>query len=264
MKTQTFLLKTVLAWIVIVAVRFLVHAVIATKQSDLPNVVGWGLTSNAVASVTLTFLALRSSWRGLRLALALSAIYYGIQTVNAIEGVVFLKVTWTILVFPLVSGAIMVPLWMLIFHRPNGGTPCKGALPLRSFGGWLWCFLACDFSYLVLYLVAGMIVFPFVRDFYTTQHMPSLGWLVALQLLLRGPLFVGLCVLLTRMLCLPRMAGALAVGVVFALLSGVVSLMVPNPFMPDAVRWAHFCEVTASNGFFGAITAWVCSVRPVI
>ncbi len=157
----------------------------------------------------------------------------------------------------------MAPLWMLIFYRPNDGTSCKGALPPRSLGGWLWRFLACDLSYLVLYLVAGMIVFPFVRDFYKTQHMPSLGQLVVLQLLVRGPLFVSLCVLLLRMVCLPRMAGALAVGVVFALLSGAVSLIVPNPFMPDAVRWAHFCEVTTSNCLFGAIAAWVCSVRPI-
>jgi hypothetical protein len=47
MKTQTLLLKTVLAWIVIVAVRFLVQVVIATKQSDLPRMVDWGLASNA-------------------------------------------------------------------------------------------------------------------------------------------------------------------------------------------------------------------------
>jgi hypothetical protein len=47
MKTQTLLLKTVLAWIVIVAVRFLVQVVIATKQSDLPHMVDWGLASNA-------------------------------------------------------------------------------------------------------------------------------------------------------------------------------------------------------------------------
>jgi hypothetical protein len=264
MKIQTFLLKTVLSWIAIVAVRFLGQAVVATKLSGLPEVVGWTLASNAIAASTLTFLALSSSWRGLRLALALSAVYYGIQAVNAIEGVVFLNVTRAMVTLPLLSGAIMVPVWMLVFLRAESETPRQGAPPKHSFGGWLWRFLLCDFGYLVLYFVAGLIVFPFVRDFYATRQMPSLQKIVALQLLLRGPLFVGLCLLLSRMACLPRLAGAMAVGVVFALLSGVVSLIVPNPFMPDAVRWAHFCEVTSSNCVFGAVAGWIYSARPAV
>ena len=59
------------------------------------------------------------------------------------------------------------------------------------------------------------------------------------------------------MLGLPRLSGALTVGALFALLSGVAPLLMPNPYFPDSVRWAHFCEVTSSNFLFGVIVAWL-------
>jgi len=84
-----------------------------------------------------------------------------------------------------------------------------------------------------------------------------MGTIVALQLLIRGPVFVLLCLALMRMLNLSRVSGALAVGIVFTLLSGVAPLLMPNPVFPDSVRWVHFCEVTSENFLFGAIVAWL-------
>ena len=81
--------------------------------------------------------------------------------------------------------------------------------------------------------------------------------LIALQLLVRGPVFVACCLLLVRMLGLPGSKAALAVGTAFALVSGVAPLMVPNPFLPDAVRWVHFAEVVSSNLVFGAVVVWI-------
>lgn len=103
-----------------------------------------------------------------------------------------------------------------------------------------------------LYFVAGSIIFPFVRDFYATQTLPSVGKIVALQLLVRGPIFIGVCLLLGRLIVLPRWAGAFAVGAVFAILSGIAPLLMPNPFFPDLVRWVHMAEVTSSNFLFAA------------
>jgi hypothetical protein len=102
-----------------------------------------------------------------------------------------------------------------------------------------------------------MIIFPFVQDFYATQRIPSMSQVVSLQFFLRGPVFVLVCLTLLRMFRLPRLSGALAVGLAFTLLSGVAPLIVPNPFFPDSVRWAHFAEVTSSNFIFGAIVAFL-------
>jgi hypothetical protein len=98
-----------------------------------------------------------------------------------------------------------------------------------------------------------MIIFPFVRAFYATQPMPSMGQLVALQLFLRGPVFVGICMMLARMINAPRMTTAVTVGITFALISGVAPLIVPNPLFPDSVRWVHFYEVTLANFLFGIL-----------
>ena len=37
----------------------------------------------------------------------------------------------------------------------------------------LWRFVLCSAAYVFLYYLAGMIIFPYVRDFYATQHIPG-------------------------------------------------------------------------------------------
>ena len=127
----------------------------------------------------------------------------------------------------------------------------------KPLGERIWKFVVSDIAYCFLYLTAGMIIFPWVKDFYATQHIPPMTTIVALQLLLRGPIFILMCLALVRMLGLPRLGGALAVGAVFTIVSGIAPLLTPNAFFPDIVRWAHLCEVTSSNFLFGAIVAWL-------
>ena len=100
-------------------------------------------------------------------------------------------------------------------------------------------------------------IWPYIKDFYATQTLPSMSTILVLELLVRGPAFIVLCLMLVRMLGLPRLSGALAVGALFTLMSGVAPLLMPNPYFPDAVRWAHFCEVTSSNFLFAALVAWL-------
>jgi hypothetical protein len=109
--------------------------------------------------------------------------------------------------------------------------------------------------YVFLYFLAGAIIFPYVKDFYATQSLPPYSTIFALQFLVRGPIFVVLCVTMVRMLDLPRLSGALAVGTVFAILNGIAPLLMPDPFFPDSVRWIHLCEVATSNFLFGAVVA---------
>jgi hypothetical protein len=147
---------------------------------------------------------------------------------------------------------------MLLFGRRDDATQEHyHPIQAKSRGERAWKFVVSDFTYLFLYFGTGMIIFPYVKDFYATQHVPPMGTIAALQLLVRGPVFVLICLGLTRMLGLPRLKGALTVGLVFTLVSGVAPLLMPNPFFPDAVRWVHFGEVTSENFVFGAIVAWL-------
>jgi hypothetical protein len=234
---------------------------IPVKGSPAPHLLEWMLLTTALTTAALTVLAVRSEWRGWKLGTTLALIPLVISSVNLLEGVVFLTnvdLQWgRIFLFTVVSSVLTIPLWALLFGRKQNGAEHFHPIESLSRAERAWRFALSDFTYLFLYYGTGMIIFPYVKDFYATQHLPSIGSLVALQLLVRGPVFVLLCIGMTRMLGLSRISGALAVGAIFTLISGVAPLLMPNPAFPDSIRWVHFCEVTTENFVFGAIVAWL-------
>jgi hypothetical protein len=262
MKLSGLVTRILLAWAGLVAVQVIAGIIVPLKAPAVPNLFTWLVATDLLMVAVLSLVALRSDWRGLKLGLAVSAIPSGIAAVNAIEGSVFLTasgIDWQrLLAHTFLAYALAVPLWMLIFAK--GREPSEShyrPVHSQSLAGRVWRFAASDFTYLFLYFLAGAIIFPYVKDFYATQTLPSPGKIAALQLLLRGPVFVAICLLLVRMVGLPRVSGALAVGAAFAILSGVAPLLMPNPYFPDSVRWVHFGEVTSSNFLFGAFVGWV-------
>jgi hypothetical protein len=76
---------------------------------------------------------------------------------------------------------------------------------------------------------------------------------------LRGLLWVGLAVLVIRSMKENTWKIALFVAVLFAILMND-SLFMPNPLMPDAIRWTHFIETASSNFIWGwtiiAVLLW--------
>ncbi|MGA9566176.1 MAG: hypothetical protein WBS19_11680, partial [Candidatus Korobacteraceae bacterium] len=161
-------------------------------------------------------------------------------------------------IFDVVSTAVAAVLWYGVFGSAEvRESAVSSTLPERSFAQKLWRFVFCSACYVFLYFLAGTIIFPFVRDSYATQHFPSFGHIVAMQFLVRGPVFLLVCLTLLRMFRLPHWSGAVAVGLAFTFISGVAALIMPNGIFPDQVRWAHFCEVTSSNFVFGFIVGWV-------
>jgi hypothetical protein len=254
--------RFLLAWIALLAAQMLAGLVIHTNAPTVPNVLPWLMLSNAFVVLALGTAALRSEWTGWKSGLALFAIPSAIATVNLIEGVVFLtnsKIDWRgVFELTVLGYAIAAVLWAILFNRklPSGRAE-EWTFPERTLFQNLWRLVFCSGAYVFLYFLAGFIIFPYVRDFYATQHIPSFGQIVMLQFFFRGPVFVLVCMLLMRMFRLTWLSGALAVGLAFTLLSGVATLIIPNPFFPDAVRWVHFCEVTSSNFVFGCVVAWV-------
>jgi hypothetical protein len=262
MKVSNAFWRALLVFVALCAIQMIVGLLVPMKPVAIPHFLPWWLLTNAVIVAALTVVAVHTEWRGWRLGLALAAIPLIIESVNLLEGVVFLtnsQVEWgKILLQAVISAALIVPVWMLLFGRRTD-VPQEHSHPIasKSRGERAWKFVVSDFAYILLYLTAGFIIFPYVKDFYATQHVPAMRTIVALQLLVRGPIFIVLCLGLVRMLGLPRLAGALAVGAVFTVLSGVAPLLMPNPYFPDAVRWVHFGEVTSSNFVFGAIVGWL-------
>jgi len=227
-----------------------------------PHFLLWILLSNAATVAALSVAAARTDWRGWRLGAAVAAIPPAIFFINLIEGVVFLTnsdVQWArVFLFTLLSSALTVPVWMLLFGRGKDVSPghCH-PFQAQSRAERAWKFVISDVAYVFLYFAAGTIIFPYVKSFYAGQHLPSTVNLIGLQFFVRGPMLIFLCLTLVRMLGLPRLRGAVVVGVVFTILTGVAPLLIPNPYFPDVVRWAHFCEVTGSNFVFATMVAWL-------
>ena len=254
--------RALLAFIAIFVIQAIAGMLVPIKPFAAPHFLLWTLLSNAVTVGALSFVAARADLRGWRLGVAIAAFPLAIFSINLIEGVVFLTnshVEWSkVFLMGLISAVLAVPVWALLFGRNKDASP-DHYRPIRaqSRAERAWKFAISAVAYVFLYFLAGSIIFPFVKDFYASQHLPSVGQIVALQIFVRGPLFILLCLALVRMLGMPRMTGAFAVGVIFTLLTGVAPLLIPNPYFPDLVRWVHFCEVTSSNLVFGMFVAWL-------
>jgi hypothetical protein len=259
MKALNLLLKMFLVFVTLTVTTAISGMIFPVKMTTLPNAALWWLASNAIVASALTFIGAQSSIRGWRLAIILSAIPLATQLANLIEGVFFLGnsfIPWMAIARNTAFAQLLAtPCWMGIFRdRPSQAEP-QAATVLPLPGGRLWRFLVADGLYLFLYFFAGMLVIPYVQDFYRTQTIPPFKTIIGLQLLLRGPLFAAICILLTRMFRITERLSVLKVGLVFTTLSGVAALIVPNPLFPDSVRWYHFCEVVSSNFVFGSLVA---------
>jgi hypothetical protein len=264
MKPSTAILRGALVCAAVCAIQGFAGAFVMApaKFPSAPNAMYWTLLSNALLVASLVLVAVRSDGRGWRLGAAMAGLPLAIGCLNGMEGVVFLTNIgmnwWRFFAYMMVSAILIMPVWGLAFGRRTDD-PQRHFHPLesKSLGEMFWKFLVSDAAYVFFYLGAGTIVFPYVKDYYATQHLPAMGSLIALQLLVRGPIFIVICLALIRMLSLRGLRGALMVGLVFTLLSAVTPLLLPNPYLPDAVRWAHMCEVTSSNFLFGAMMAWL-------
>jgi hypothetical protein len=255
--------RALLAFIAICIIQAIAGMLVPMKPfAAPPHFLLWTLLSNAVTVAALSFVAARADFRGWRLGVAIAALPLAIFSINLIEGVVFLTnshVEWSkVFLMGLVSAALAVPVWAALFGRNKDAAPDHyHPIQAQSRSERAWKLAISAVAYVFLYFLAGSIIFPYVKDFYATQHLPSVGNIVALQFFVRGPLFILLCLALVRMLGLRRTSGAFAVGVIFTLLTGVAPLLIPNPYFPDTVRWVHFCEVTSSNFVFGTFVGWL-------
>jgi hypothetical protein len=232
-----------------------------------PNVMPWLVASNTLISGVLIWLARRSSWTGLRLAAALFAIGWGIRDANSLIEAQFLDFFKrgefrSIFLQTLIVSLLFAPVAVLLAGRWRRADVAAGTLPSRTFGNWIARFAACGAFYLVCYFIFGLMVLPFVRHFYT--ELPDPLPLFLFQLLVRGPLFAALGLIIASAVPGSRRAHALMVGVALSVLGGVAPLMVPNAYFPDEVRWAHFIEVVSENFVYGAFVGWLLGgSRPV-
>lgn len=259
MKASNIGIRIVLGWIALLIVQMIVGMVIRVDVPSPEGMLRWMLLTNLLMVAALGYIASRTDLRGWKLGIFLAAIPCAIGLANLIEGAVFLtkiEMPWArVCLQVFLTYLLVAPVWSWIFGRmaPGHHSSWDPKPPASK----AWRFGVSDLAYVVVYFTAGMIIFPMVRDFYATQTIPEPAQIIALQLLVRGPIFIAICLLMVRLLGFTRLVGAVMVGLLFTVLSGVVPLLAPNPFFPDAVRWVHFGEVTVSNFVFAFVVAWL-------
>jgi hypothetical protein len=218
---------------------------------------GFGLmaASIALSALTLTALAVALAPRGPIRAAILFLAAAGIPLNNLVEGLLFSLDIPRSVILPMIAHSIVSgALFALLLDR-LAASPAARPGPFAPRRTWAWALrlAASDLAYIVLYFTAGIVVWPYVADFYAGRPMPG-GLSVLLMQVPRGLVFSGIALVLMRFLSVPPAAGTALVALTLVLLGGVAPLLMPNPYMPASIRFPHMAEIAASNLLFALVS----------
>jgi len=215
-------------------------------------------------------LPLSQGWR----TAILFIILYGINSVLIIvEGLFFTTTSLLGHIYNLVSSAISwagMSVLLTILFRPSNielsfGTILREALAQRSWVSNLWRFVLAGFLYLLIFMIFGILIQPFVSTYYEDPSfginqlfsIPAAEIIFPLELV-RGYLFVifvyPLIAILGREMSRWRQAAWIAL--VIASLSGWLPMLVAG-FLPLPFRLAHGLELTFDAIVHSIVIVWL-------
>jgi hypothetical protein len=239
------------------------------------------LASSFLQTVVFTYIILRSRWTGWKLIGAVFLAFYGLHTVVAqIESAVYLSTQLPPGTVPrlFVMGAIIAGVFSPVAVVILGKVRRKETPQVRNLrlvmpaSEWVWKLVAIAAAYLVLYYAFGYFVAwrnPAVQAYYGGTDPGSFfaqmagiwrttPWMFAWQAF-RAMLWVAFVLPVIRMHRGQPWEVALAMASLFAVWSG--TLLLPNPYMPEAVARAHLVETACSTFIFGLVVGWLLSRR---
>ncbi len=224
----------------------------------------------------LTMLIVFSRWAGWRLVAAVFAVAFGMTAVlTQIESVVFLDqmslgIVGRVVTANAVTWALFAPVAVWVLGRGKRGFENGEVVQVsRSPSRWTVVLAATGLLHLILYFIFGYYLawrVPEVAAFYGGEDPGSLwaqvvltarsgAWFFLFQFA-RGVLWGVLAVVVASVLAGSRTASALVAATLFGVLVPS-QLLLPNPFMPDVVRMAHFVESVGSRALFGLFAVWL-------
>ena len=234
------------------------------------------LTVCFLQAAVMSHLILRSRWTGWPLAAAVFVVFYGVTSLMPqSDSVVFLTrlpagtLPKLFLMGALIAAPFSVLAVVILGKRKGESVPVhqgsRQRIPTRE---WSWKIALIVLAYVCLYFTFGYYIAwrnPAVRAYYGGvdersffTHMGTvlrtMPWLIPFQAL-RAICWVALALLVIRMQQGKRLEVALAIGLLFAVMTA--PLLLPNPYMPEAVRMAHLLETTSSNFIFGTFVVWL-------
>jgi|SRR5687768_3626474 len=235
----------------------------------------------ALNAAVLAYIILRSRWSGWRLVATVFFVFYGVTTfMGQIESAVFITrlppgtLPRLFLMGALVAAPFSALAVLLLGKRkasPAGAGPnTRLHMPATE---WTWKLAVIALVYVILYFTFGYFIawrHPEVRAYYNGvdaggffAHMATVvrdtPWLIPFQIA-RALLWTAIALPVIQMTKGERLETALAVGLLFSVVMNA-QLLIPNPYMPEAVRMAHLVETASSNFLFGAFIGWLLSRR---
>ena len=228
------------------------------------------LLSNLLIVLILSYVVVRSDAHGLKLASGVFLLFFGINVFNTqIEAIFFqlqiprmesINMFFQGLLVTLIFSYLLV-LLMGGMHKPASNSESE-ARSYISITGYVWRFVVCDVSYVVLYCIAGAIILPYVQDFYDSlAQTPAVGKVLIMQVF-RGLIYVIVTLPVIRMIKAKKWETALIIGLQLSILGGIAPLLPPNPYMPPEIRLVHGMEIGISNFIYGAIMGLLFAKRP--
>jgi len=227
-------------------------------------------------AAVMSYLILRSRWTGWPLAAAVSVVFYGVMTLMPqSDSVVFLTrlPAGTLPKLFFMGALIAAPfsvLAVVILGKRKGESATVQQDPRQRMPAseWIWKVAVITLAYVCLYFTFGYYIAwrnPAVPTYYGGideatfwAHMGTVmrttPWLIPFQVL-RALCWATLALLVIRLLKRDRLETALLIGLLFAVMTA--PLLLPNPYMPDAVRMAHLVETASSNFIFGTFIGWL-------
>lgn len=288
MKTAISIALKVIALTAVLFICFAVAAGVVGLQGNSPAPENSGASAGGLllvdcflCTLVLTYLIVRSRWAGWRLVATVFFVFYGVMTfMPQIETAVFVTrlPAGTLARLFLMGALIAAPysaLAVLVLgkrkvdlgdHQPN----LRLQMPPRQ---WAWRLAAIALAYLIVYFTFGYFIAwrnPAVPAYYggvdegtflarMSVVLTDTFWLIPFQIL-RAMLWVAIALPVVRMMKGRRQETALTVGMLFAVLMSA-QLLLPNPYMPEAVRMAHLKEIVSSNFIFGFLVGWLLTPR---
>ena len=228
------------------------------------------LLVSLLQTVVLSYPIIRSRWTGWPLVVTMIFVFYGVMTfLSQIETVVFLQYledvvpveeTPRLFLDGAITAALFSPSAVLIHGKMRGSEESQepNRRLVMPWVEWGWKLIVIAVVYVFIYISFGMFVaVPLAGDafqeYYADLQLPA--WILPFQMV-RAMIWTAIALPVIRMMKGRWWEAGLAVGLLFSALMGSL-LLIPTEFMPEAIRLAHFVEVTSSNFLFGWIVAWL-------
>ncbi|HAK55823.1 MAG: hypothetical protein QF463_15880 [Vicinamibacterales bacterium] len=226
---------------------------------------GWALVSAFITVWALAFVARRVRADAEKLFVAFFIILAGLRFAAQAQAAYFFepdvsaaRFTGVLLQLLCASAVLAAAAAVLLGREAADPTRERPAGFGLSDLGWLWRIPAIGCVYLVFLLVAGLIIWPFVREFYAEHEAQQrLGLLFFEWEYLNGVLFALITLPFLRLVPGGWLRAGITAGTALCLIRGIGGLVVPSPYMPTSIRFWHMFEVGWSNFVYGLAIAYV-------